>query len=115
VRTGINLFRYSIGNNYCAIKGCSNTAGQIGRFGKAVKLHLLSKSKVIRADWLHAISKENFNLNLQDVLNCATIIFRVELIIYRSACLTENHAKSPKKCNKANFSKKKKDIHFPNI
>ena len=80
VRTGINLFRYSIGNNYCAIKGCSNTAGQIGRFGKAVKLHLLSKSKAIRADWLHAISKDNFNWNFQDVLNCATIIFRVELV-----------------------------------
>ena len=60
VRTGINLFRYSIGKEYCTIKDCSNTAGQIGRFGKAVKLHPLSKSKAIRADWLHAISKENF-------------------------------------------------------
>jgi hypothetical protein len=44
------------------------------------KFHLLSKRKAIRADWLHAISKENFNLNIQDALNCATIIFRVELV-----------------------------------
>ena len=80
VRTGIHLFRFSIGNDYCTIKGCSNTAGQIRRFGKAVKLHPLSKSKAIRADWLHAISKENFNINIQDALNCATIIFRVELV-----------------------------------
>jgi len=45
---------------YYAITGCSNTAGQIGRFGKAVKLHPLSNSKVIRAVWLRAIRKDNF-------------------------------------------------------
>ena len=55
-----NLFRYSTGKDYCVIKGCSNTDGQIGRFGKAVKLHPLSKSYLKRAAWLRAINRENF-------------------------------------------------------
>ena len=46
--------------DYCAITGCSNTACQIGRFGKAVNIHLFSKSKAIRAAWARASSKESF-------------------------------------------------------
>ena len=63
LRTGIILFRYSIGKDNCAIKGCPNTAGQIRRLGKAVNPHPLWKSKVIRAAWLRAISNENCKLS----------------------------------------------------
>ncbi|XP_048746653.2 uncharacterized protein LOC125659141 [Ostrea edulis] len=49
-----------MGKDYCAIKGCHNTTGVIGKFGKAVKLHHLPKKQSLRSAWIRAISRSNY-------------------------------------------------------
>ena len=78
LRTGIILFRYSIGKDNCAIKGCPNTAGQIRRLGKAVKPHPLWKARWYVLLGFAPLAMQT--VNFQNVLNCATIIFWVELV-----------------------------------
>ena len=49
-----------MGKDYCAITGCHNFAGKIGRFSKPVKLHQLPTNKYLRSAWIRAISRKNF-------------------------------------------------------
>nr|XP_022298371.1 uncharacterized protein LOC111107452 [Crassostrea virginica] len=49
-----------MGKDYCSIKGCHNTTGIIGRFGKRVKLHHLPKKQSLKSAWLRAISRSNY-------------------------------------------------------
>ena len=52
--------RIIMGKDYCSIKGCHNTTGIIGRFGKRVKLHHLPKKQPLKSAWLRAISRSNY-------------------------------------------------------
>ena len=49
-----------MGKDYCSIKGCHNTRGIVGRFGKNVKLHHLPKKQSLRSAWLRAISRSKY-------------------------------------------------------
>ncbi len=52
--------KINMGKDYCAIKDCHNRAGQIGRFGKSIKLHHLPKNKALRSAWVRVISRKNY-------------------------------------------------------
>ncbi|KAK3106233.1 hypothetical protein FSP39_015763 [Pinctada imbricata] len=72
------------GENYCSIKDCHNVPGKIGRFGKAVKLHEIPKKKALRAVWLRAISRKNFNPKRTQVQYSSITSQRSALAVYRS-------------------------------